>query len=128
MPLPRWLARLNLHVTNPVLRPVAGRLPGFGLVVHRGRTTGRLYRTPVNAFPHREGFTVALTYGRDVDWLKNVMVAGRCRLIHRGRAVDLVGPRILSLRDQVQAVPSWIRALLRILAVREVLDLREPHP
>ncbi|MDP8970068.1 MAG: nitroreductase family deazaflavin-dependent oxidoreductase [Actinomycetota bacterium] len=126
MPLPEWLARLNRHVTNPILQPLASRLPYFGVVVHRGRSSGRLYRTPVNAFPHRDGFLVALTYGRDVDWLQNVLVAEGCRLIHRGRIVDLVGPRILPLRS-CQAIPGWIRRLLRVIQVSEVVHL-EPGP
>jgi deazaflavin-dependent oxidoreductase (nitroreductase family) len=61
------------------------------VVIHRGRTAGLLYRTPVTAFPYRDGFLIALTYGRDVDWVKNVIAEGGCRLIHRGRAVDLTG-------------------------------------
>jgi deazaflavin-dependent oxidoreductase (nitroreductase family) len=125
MPLPSWLARLNRHVTNPALRPLAGRLPYFGVVLHRGRSTGRLYRTPVNTFPHRAGYLIALTYGRDVDWVKNVIAAGECQLVHRGRTIDLVGPRILPLREQAHAIRSWVRTLLKGLVVSEVLDLRE---
>lgn len=64
----------------------------------------------------------SLTYGRDVDWVKNVIAEGGCRLIHRGRAVDLMGPRILSLRQKDQAIPGWIRGL-RLLRVDEVLHL-----
>lgn len=124
VPLPGWLARFNRRVTNPALRPVAGRLPCFGVVVHRGRTTGRVYRTPVTAFPCRDGFAIALTYGRDVDWVKNVIAEGGCRLIHRGRAVDLMGPRILSLRQEDQAIPGWIRDILQLLRVDEVLHLQ----
>jgi len=123
VPLPGWLARFNRRVTNPTLRPVAGRLPYFGVVVHRGRTSGRVHRTPVTAFPYRDGFLIALTYGRDVDWVKNVMAEGRCGLIHRGRAVDLTGPKVLSLRQNDQAMPGWMRGILRLLKVEEVLHL-----
>jgi deazaflavin-dependent oxidoreductase (nitroreductase family) len=127
MPLPGWLARLNRSVTNPALRPVAGRLPYFGVVLHRGRTTGRVYRTPVTAFPHGDSFVIALTYGREVDWVKNVIAAGECRLIHRGRTVDLVDPRLLPLREDAQAIPGWIRGILRILGVDQVLQLGLAH-
>ena len=127
MPLPGWLARLNRRVTNPALRPVAGRLPYFGVVLHRGRTTGRIYRTPVNAFPHGDGFVIALTYGREVDWVKNVIAAGECRLIHRGRAFNLVDPRVLPLREDVQALPGWIRDILSFLEVDQVVQLGLAH-
>ena len=124
VPLPGWLARLNRRVTNPALRPLAGRLPAFGIVLHRGRRTGRVYRTPVNAFPHEDGFLIALTYGRDVDWVKNVVTEGGCRLIHRGRGVDLIDPRILPLQEVTGSIPGWIRSILRTLGVSEVLHLR----
>lgn len=124
MPLPVWLTRVNRRVTNPALRPAAGRLPYFGVILHRGRTSGRTYRTPVNAFPHGDGFLVALTYGRDVDWVKNVIATNGCRLIHRGRVVDLVDPRVFPLSENVRALPGWIRRILVILKVSEVLHLR----
>jgi len=122
--LPGWLARLNRRVTNPALRPLAGRLPSFGIVLHRGRRTGRVYRTPVNAFPHGDGFLIALTYGRDVDWVKNVVAEGGCRLIHRGHGADLIDPRVLPLREDTRSIPGWIRRILRTLGVSEVLHLR----
>jgi deazaflavin-dependent oxidoreductase (nitroreductase family) len=103
---------------------VAGRLPYFGVVIHRGRATGRVHRTPVNAFPHGDGFVIALTYGSDVDWVKNVLAARGCRLIHRGQAVDLVEPTILRLREDIRAIPGWIRGILRILGVDQLLRLR----
>ncbi len=127
MPLPDWLARLNRRVTNPALRPFAARLPFFGVILHRGRVTGRLYRTPVNAFPHRDGFVVALTYGRDVDWLKNVLSAGGCRFIHQGRTIDLAGPRILHLQNS-RAVPRPIKNLLGAIGVSEVVHLEGRPP
>jgi deazaflavin-dependent oxidoreductase (nitroreductase family) len=128
MPLPSWLARLNRHVTNPALLPLARRLPYFGVVLHRGRSTGRLYRTPVNTFPDRAGYVIALTYGREVDWVKNVIAAGGCRLVHRGRTTTLVGPRILTVRERSHAIPSGIRTLLQNLGVSEVLDLKVARP
>jgi deazaflavin-dependent oxidoreductase (nitroreductase family) len=102
---------------------MATRLPYFGVVLHRGRVSGRVYRTPVTAFPRGDGFLIALTYGLDVDWVKNVIAADGCRFIHRRRAVDLVAPRVLPLRQDAGAIPGWIRGILRVLRVREVLHL-----
>lgn len=126
MPLPGWLARLNRRVTNPVLRPLAARLPYLGVVLHRGRTSGRPYRTPVGAFPHGDGFLIALTYGREVDWARNVLAAGGCRLVHRGRTVDLTDPRIVPLGEEAGAIPARIRGVLRLLGVTEVVRLTPP--
>ncbi len=94
MPLPRAVARFDRGVTNRVLRPAARYLPGFDVVVHRSRKTGRLYRTPVNVFPRPGGFFIALTYGPDSDWVRNVLAAGGCRLETRGRTLHLTRPRL----------------------------------
>src|SRR4029453_19472431 len=63
MPLPPSVARFNKAATNRVTSRVADRLPGFGIVVHRGRRSGREYETPVNAFRRPGGYTIALTTG-----------------------------------------------------------------
>ncbi len=123
MPLPAWVARFNRRVTNPALGPLAGRLPYFAIVEHRGRTSGRIYRTPVNAFPDGDRFLIALTYGRDVDWVKNVLTAGRCRLIHRRQTIDVANPNLVRLGDDGRPIPGWIRGLLGILGVDEALEL-----
>jgi deazaflavin-dependent oxidoreductase (nitroreductase family) len=102
---------------------MAARLPYFGVVLHRGRISGRLYRTPVTTFPRGDGFVIALTYGRDVDWVKNVLASGTCGLVHRRRAVGLVGPSITPLSEHGGAIRGLIRAILRALGVREVLHL-----
>jgi hypothetical protein len=45
MVLSRRVATFNRQVTNRVTGPFAHRLPGFGVVVHVGRKSGREYRT-----------------------------------------------------------------------------------
>ena len=83
MPAPRWVATVNRRFTNHVMRVVATRLPGFGIITHAGRRSGRPYRTPVNVFPVADGYVVALTYGAESDWVKNVIAAGGCELERR---------------------------------------------
>jgi F420H(2)-dependent quinone reductase len=57
---------------NPVTRPIAARLPTFALLTHRGRKSGRTYRTPINVFRRGDDYFFFLTYGSDVQWVKNV--------------------------------------------------------
>ena len=76
----RWVAAFNLAVTNRITSRFADRLPGFGILTHVGRKSGKVYRTPVNVFRAPEGFLVALTYGRESEWVKNVVAAGGARL------------------------------------------------
>ena len=46
----RWVVAFNLAVTNRITSRFAARLPGFGILPHVGRKSGRVYRTPVNVF------------------------------------------------------------------------------
>ena len=91
----RWVAAFNLTVTNQITSRFAARLPGFGILTHVGRKSGRVYRTPVNVFRAPEGFIIALTYGRESEWVKNVVAAGGCELETRGVRYQLVAPTIV---------------------------------
>lgn len=122
--LPARLARFNRVVTNPILRPVATRAPYFGVVVHRGRVSGRIYRTPVNVFERGGEFVFALTYGSERDWVKNVIRQGRFTLVHRGRSTDLVEPRLLETEEAPASIPVPARAIIRRLRVQAFLRAR----
>ena len=94
MPAPRNVARFNRRYWNPLFLRVAGHLPWFAILSHEGRKSGRVYRTPVNAFGTDGGYIIALTYGQESDWVKNVLAAGGCELLTRGRRVRLRNPHI----------------------------------
>jgi deazaflavin-dependent oxidoreductase (nitroreductase family) len=91
----RWAAAFNLAVTNRITSRFAGRLPGFGILTHVGRISGKVYRTPVNVFRTPEGFLIALTYGRESEWVRNVMAARGCKLETRGVQYPLSSPTIV---------------------------------
>lgn len=122
MVLPKNLARFNRVVTNTVARPIAGHVPGFGVLLHRGRRSGREYRTPMNVFRAPDGYVVALTYGTETDWVRNVLAAGECRLETLGRRVKLTNPRIVH-DDQRRPVPWPVRLLLGQVGVTDFLYL-----
>jgi deazaflavin-dependent oxidoreductase (nitroreductase family) len=94
LPAPRSVARFNRRFWNPLVLRVAGHLPWFAIVRHVGRKSGRVYRTPVNAFRKDDAYIIALTYGPESDWVKNVLAAGSCELLTRGRWMHLSDPRI----------------------------------
>jgi len=132
VPLPNRLRDFNRRVTNRITGPLAPYAPGFGVVVHRGRRTQRLYRTPVNVFRRPGGYAVLLTYGPDTDWTRNVLAQGGCALETRGQTHELAHPRLG--RDQDYAFTSpvarvllpWLRLrLLRELNVSQFLLLDE---
>lgn len=124
MPIPHAVARLNRVGLNRVTRQLAPVLPGFGVVVHRGRRSGREYRTPVNVFRTSGGVRIALTYGRDSDWVKNVLAADGCRLHTRGRYLDLAAPQVV--HDPARGgIRPLEREMLGLLRVSDFLDLSE---
>lgn len=125
MVIPRSVARFNRVVTNRISALVAGWLPGFGIVEHEGRRSGRVYRTPVNVFGTRDGYVIALTYGPDTDWIKNVLAAGGCALHVRGQRVRLTAPRIVHDADR-RSAPPVVRQVLAVLDVTEFLHFVRP--
>jgi deazaflavin-dependent oxidoreductase (nitroreductase family) len=122
MPLPRFIARVNRRVTNRLLGGLAQRLPGFGVVVHRGRRSGRQYRTPVNTFRRGDRYIIALTYGSNADWVRNVLADDGCTLETRGQTLRLARPRLF--HDEARyAVPAPVRLILGIVNVYDFLEL-----
>jgi len=118
------LAQFNRLVFNRVVRTFAGRrLAPVAAVEHRGRRSGRRYRTPVLAFRVDDGYLVALLYGADRDWVRNVVAAGSCALERGGRRFDLTDPRMLDAGDGLALVPAPVRPALRLLRVRRFLRL-----
>ena len=122
MPFPRRLARLNSRVTNRLVAPIARRAPGLGVVGHAGRRSGRSYRTPVTVFRTPRGYVIALVYGAESDWPKNVLAAGGCTLLTHGAAVPLTAPRRVHT-GRHRSVPAPARAVLRMVGVRDYLEL-----
>jgi deazaflavin-dependent oxidoreductase (nitroreductase family) len=124
--IPKAVARFNAHVTNRVSRPFAGRLPGFAVVTHVGRRSGRTYQTPVNMFRDGERYVIALTYGADTQWVKNVMAAGGCDVRTNGTIVRLCEPRIFADPER-RLVPGPVRVVLGLLDVSDFMSMR-PAP
>lgn len=125
--LGRRVARLNRRVLNHLTRPLARYLPGFGVIIHRGRQSGRIYETPVNVFRRSDGYVVALTYGTDADWVRNVLTAGNCDLVTHGRRTRLVVSHI-EHDEQLRLVPALVRLILRLVHVADFLHLRLAQP
>jgi deazaflavin-dependent oxidoreductase (nitroreductase family) len=118
----RWVAAFNLAVTNRITSRFAARLPGFGILRHVGRKSGRLYRTPVNVFRAPDGFLIALTYGRESEWVKNVLAAGGCELETRGVRHRLFAPTIVHDPTR-RRFPLPVRIVLRLIGANNFMQL-----
>src|SRR5918994_3095981 len=122
MPLPRSIARMNRRVTNHLLSGLATRLPGFGVVVHAGRRSLRQYRTPVNVFRRGDRYIIALTYGPNADWVRNVLAHGGCTLETQGRTLRLSRPHLYHDESR-RPVPAPVRLVLGLVNVNDFLEL-----
>ncbi len=118
----RWVAAFNLAVTNRITSLFATRLPGFGIVTHKGRKSGRIYRTPVNVFRAPDGFLIALTYGRDSEWVRNVLAAGGCQLETHGARYQLSAPTIVHDPTR-RRFPLVVRMILGLIGAKDFLQL-----
>jgi deazaflavin-dependent oxidoreductase (nitroreductase family) len=124
--LPRRLARFNRVVTNPLQGQFAWLLPPWAVICHRGRRTGRLYRTPVNAYKRGSVLAVVVLYGEESDWVRNVLAAGGGQVIRAGRTHDLTHPRLLDPR--VRPVPRLARPVGRLTGVVMLADIGPARP
>lgn len=107
---------------NPISRRFVGHLPGFCLLIHTGRRTRRTLQTPMNVFRADGDYVFALTYGSDVHWVKNVLAAGRCRIMIRGRMVELRDP-VLITDPTRRLMPQPVRFFLGLLRVTAFLRM-----
>jgi deazaflavin-dependent oxidoreductase (nitroreductase family) len=115
------MARFNRAVVNPVAVHVAGLVPGMGIVTHVGRRSRTVYRTPVLVFRTKDGYRIALTYGRDAEWVKNALAHGAVRLTSNRREHELSDPEIVTDPHR-QHMPAPVRLFLRVLRVSDFID------
>jgi deazaflavin-dependent oxidoreductase (nitroreductase family) len=114
----RWLAKINIAFTNRITGLFAGWLPGFGILTHVGRKSGKVYRTPLNVFRASNGFIIALTYSSQSEWVKNVLAAGRCELKTRGKEYQLSSPNVVHDPTR-RRFPIPVQLVLRIVGADE---------
>lgn len=112
MHLPRVMRRVNRVFTNPLMGTFAWLVPPLAVVHHVGRASGRAYRTPVLAFRSANGFVIPMTYGRDVDWARNLIAAGGGEVVQLGRHFRLRNPRIVDADGAYAHLPVVVRSAL----------------
>jgi len=118
----RWLAKINIAFTNRITSLFAGWLPGFGILTHLGRKSGKVYRTPINVFRASKGFIIALTYSSQSEWVKNVLAAGGCELRTRGKRYQLSSPQVVDDPTR-RRFPISVRVVLKIVGADEYMEL-----
>ena len=93
------------------------------VLIHTGRSSGRTYRTPLDAHHLPDGFLFIPLYGPRTDWVKNVMAAQEARLIVAGREIELRSPRLVKKKDIWPLVPTTTKAYPGISSESELLRM-----
>ncbi len=127
MQFPRRLARFNRAVTNPIQRTYAWVLPPWVVICHRGRRSGRLYRTPVNGWKRGEELAIVVLYGEASDWVQNVL-AGGAQIVRAGRTYDVMDARIVPVEQADGSVAAPARRIGRLSGTLLVVQLSPPRP
>lgn len=123
MPLPLQIGQFNKRVANRIIGPFAGTVSPLAIVEHSGRRSGQPYRTPVLAFPRDGTIHIALTYGPETDWVRNVLAAGQCALHYRRKRIRCHRPEIENGPEVMRPFPLIIRLALQVIRARHVMRL-----
>jgi deazaflavin-dependent oxidoreductase (nitroreductase family) len=118
--------RLNRSLTNPrVMRTAGTDATQTSVIQHTGRTSGRVYETPVDTIPAKTGFLIALPYGTRADWVRNVLASGSATVVTRGERVDVDRPSIVATADVEGQIPAKTLRTLRLFGVNQCLHLEK---
>jgi len=116
---------INKRYLNPLMLKFAGRrYSSQAIVYHKGRKSGRSYRTPVMIEPVTDGFIIPLSYGTDVDWCRNILAAGQCTIQWHGNSYTVVEPALINAEHVIAVVAPVRRRILRMIGVKDVLKVR----
>jgi deazaflavin-dependent oxidoreductase (nitroreductase family) len=128
--LSRRVATFNRLVNNPIQGVYAWLVPPWAVILHRGRSSGRPYRTPLLAFRRDATLMIALLYGEESDWLRNLR-AGGGHVVRAGRTFKVVGtPRVVETGTaaEMSMLAAPARAYCRLAEKQVVLQLGEKLP
>ncbi len=113
----RWINPRQLRTAG-----TAGAVTG--VVRHRGRVSGRIHETPVDIVPAGDAFLIALPYGTNAQWVRNVLASGSATLRTDGRIVDVDRAELVPMAVVLDAFPEGDRRSFRFMKVDQCLRLR----
>jgi deazaflavin-dependent oxidoreductase (nitroreductase family) len=103
----------NKYVTNRVFRGFASFPFGpFAIIRHVGRRSGKPYETTIMVWRIGESFVIALTYGPEVDWYRNLLAAGGGKVFWHRRTYTIGKPEPIDADAALTAFPAFFRLIL----------------
>jgi deazaflavin-dependent oxidoreductase (nitroreductase family) len=125
----RVLVRPLTRILNPLMVRLAGRrfFP-MAQIHHVGRRSGKAYVTPASAHMRGDVLLIALTFGNQSDWSRNVRAAAGCAVRLGGRTYRATRPELVTWAEDravvASAVNPVLRAGFRLLGIRQFMRLR----
>jgi deazaflavin-dependent oxidoreductase (nitroreductase family) len=118
------------RATKPLVLKSAGQAGnGTSVVRHVGRSSGREYETPVSALPTEDGFVIALPYGPNTDWLKNVLASGSATIVDQGVTHTVDRPEVVPTSEAEPDLPPDTLRGLHLFRVEQCLRVhRQEQP
>ena len=111
---------------------LAGHKHWYAAAIHHtGRRSGKPYATPVVVERFADGFVVPLPYGTRVDWLLNILAAGRASVDSQGESYDVVQPEVIGAAEAVRLLSSRRRPYFTRFGIEhylKVTDAPQAHP
>ncbi len=108
MIFPVWFENLQIKYINPALRPLSKKLPGFSVIKHRGRKSGKEFETIVTSYRKGDVLAIGLAHGK-TNWVKNVLAAGEADIHVSRKDLHLINPRILPAGTDDPSLPRIAR-------------------
>jgi deazaflavin-dependent oxidoreductase (nitroreductase family) len=124
----RVLVRPMTKILNPLMVRLAGRrLFPMARIYHVGRRSGAAYVTPTSAHVRGDVLLIALTFGNQSDWSRNVRAAGACTVRLAGHTYRASRPELVTWADNRALIGCTfnpvLRAGFRLLGIRQFMSL-----
>ena len=118
--------RRSGRATKKVVLKSSGTPGGIASVIrHVGRTSGRLYETPVQAVATDGELVIALPYGPTADWVRNVVAAGSATIVHEGVTYDVDRPEVVAMSVVALRFAPKDQRTHRLFRVEQALLVRQ---
>lgn len=119
MPMPLWWGHVNKRIFNRLelkkgVRPV---------ITHIGRSSGKVFQTPLDAHPIEGGFIFILVYGSQSDWVQNILASGTAQLKAGSSEHKLNNPRVVTGEVAWRLLPETVKKPPGFLKISEFLQM-----
>lgn len=111
---------------NAFVRSFAGRFL-YALLRHQGRKSGKIYETPVMAWPTKSGMIIPLAWGSESDWYRNLLAANGGEVQINGRWYRCADPTLITRDQAISLLPPSARLAVYVspLPVKQFVLLRQ---